>query len=94
MYGSKLPPALSRSICITASPIKHALPIVTGSNAADLLQHLNSPTNMQKSLYRDYDALAYNPKHVGEERGAINHIKKTKQRKKGVEIVFDPKAHK
>lgn len=49
---------------------------------------------MQKALYRDYDALAYNPKHVGEERGAINYIKKTKQRQKGVEIVFDPKAHK
>lgn len=49
---------------------------------------------MRSSLYRDYDALAYNPKQVGDERGAINHVKKAKQRKKGVEIVFDPKAHK
>lgn len=47
-----------------------------------------------KSLYRDYDALAYNPKSIGEERGAINYVKKAKQRHKGVEITFDPKAHK
>jgi hypothetical protein len=47
-----------------------------------------------KSLYREYDALAYNPKSVGDERGAINYVKKAKQRQKGVEIVFDPKAHK
>jgi hypothetical protein len=48
---------------------------------------------LSSSLYRDYDALAYNPKSVGEQRGAVNHIKKAKQRKKGVEVVFDPKAH-
>eukprot|EP00775_Hariotina_reticulata_P006032 gene6032-6270_t len=48
---------------------------------------------LSSSLYRDYDALAYNPKSVGEARGAVNHIKKAKQRKKGVEVVFDPKAH-
>jgi hypothetical protein len=47
-----------------------------------------------KSLYQDYDALAYNPHSVGEERGAINHIKKAKQKTKGLEVVFDPKRHK
>jgi len=45
------------------------------------------------SLYRDYDALAYNPRKLGEERGAINHIKKVKQKAKGLEVVFDPKGH-
>lgn len=46
------------------------------------------------SLYQDFDALAYRPHNVGEERGAINHIKKAKQKTKGLEIVFDPKRHK
>jgi hypothetical protein len=45
------------------------------------------------SLYRDFDALNYNPRKLGEERGAINHIKKVKQKAKGLEIVFDPKGH-
>lgn len=49
---------------------------------------------LQSALYRDYDALAYKPRHLGEERGAANHIKKAKQRKKGLEVVFDPKGHK
>jgi hypothetical protein len=48
---------------------------------------------MKASIYREYDALAYNPKKLGEERGAINHIKKAKQKAKGLEIVFDPKGH-
>lgn len=46
------------------------------------------------TLYQDYDALAYKPHNLGEERGAINHIKKAKQKTKGLEIVFDPKGHK
>ena len=36
------------------------------------------------SLNRDYDALAYNPRKTGEERGAINHIKKVKQKAKAL----------
>ncbi|KAF8070873.1 nol12 [Scenedesmus sp. PABB004] len=48
---------------------------------------------MKSSLYRDYDALAFNPRSVGEERGAINHVKKAKARQRGLEVVFDPKAH-
>lgn len=50
-------------------------------------------TTQMKSLYQDYDALAYRPHNVGEERGAINHVKKAKARQKGLEITFNPKEH-
>ena len=44
-------------------------------------------------LFRDVDALAYRPNHTGDEGGAINHIRKEKRRAKGVEVTFDPAAH-
>lgn len=49
---------------------------------------------MNAALYRDYDALAYRPTSLGEQRGAINHIKKAKARQQGLEVTFNPKAHK
>lgn len=48
---------------------------------------------MRTSLYQDCDALAYKPHALGEQRGAINHIKKAKARTKGLEVTFDPAGH-
>lgn len=45
-------------------------------------------------LYRDYDALAIRKGRVEGEPAAINHVKKAQKRKRGEEVVFDPKAHK
>jgi hypothetical protein len=64
------------------------------TRALPLRTCIETVTIMQATLYQDYDALAYKPHNVGEERGAINHIKKAKQKTKGLEIVFDPKGHK
>lgn len=77
--------------CAHSRPAARAVPLracIKGLN-----KHHTS-TVMKSKLYQDYDALAYKPHSLGEERGAINHIKKTKQKTKGLEIVFDPKQHK
>jgi hypothetical protein len=45
--------------------------------------------------YRDYDALAYNPKiHGDDEKVAVNHIAKKRLKNKTNEVVFNPADHK
>lgn len=48
----------------------------------------------QNLLYRDVDALQAPGRALPGEREAINHVKKRKLTNKGVEVVFDAKAHK
>jgi hypothetical protein len=47
-------------------------------------------------LFRDYDALAADPRRVAADKDerAVNHVDKRKQRTKGSEVVFDPAKHK
>jgi hypothetical protein len=47
---------------------------------------------MVSELYRDYDAVPLRPRK-GERGAAVNHVKKGAARKRGLEVVFDPKAH-
>ena len=54
---------------------------------------LLSPPNMGK--YRDFDALAYEPKIQGDDDHiAMNHVTKRHKKDKGIEVVFDPAHHK
>jgi len=46
-----------------------------------------------KPIY-EHDALAYNQDLPSHERERANHIAKAKARKRGTEVVFDPKGHK
>lgn len=48
----------------------------------------------KKYLFREYDALSHRKDVVGDEQGAVNHVKKAHLKKKGQEIMFDAKAHK
>ena len=49
----------------------------------------------EMSKYRDFDALAYNPKVKGDDDHlAVNHVAKRQKKDKGIEVVFDPAHHK
>jgi hypothetical protein len=49
---------------------------------------------MKKRVIYEHDALAYNEAIPSHEKERINHIAKAKARKRGAEVVFDPKGHK
>jgi hypothetical protein len=46
-----------------------------------------------KPIY-EHDALAFNQSIPSHEKERINHFSKAKARKRGEEVVFDPKGHK
>ena len=46
-----------------------------------------------KPIY-EFDAIAANQAVPSHERARANHIAKAKARKRGSEVVFDPKGHK
>lgn len=77
--------------CDPIPPLTHHQP--AGRQTAPQRSSFGRFAMSSKYMYREYDALALRSK-ADRQQALVKHIRKADKRKKGDEVVFDPRAHK